>query len=490
MPQLLNTVLHPEYIALSFAIAFSGSYCGIHLSEQFRLCSKENKPKILGKKALMMMMSISIGGVAIWANHFVGMAAVGFIDPFENSIQLQYRYDKTMLSLIVVIALCYLGICVSSCDNFFTIDKREVIKSYVDGVRELNITEIKKLHTSLIYVVFKALTINITRILLGGVVTGAGICIMHYIGMSAVVIDADIEWNVGVVIASVLIAVIAASAAFFILFRLLAIYPNIELLRLTCAIIITIAVNGMHYTGMSAATYTYHEGKSADNYKPVGDVHTLATWVIIASIVILWIATHLVIADIRSWFYVSSESVRETDTLIKLLETEVAQSYIVETVISKYNTIRLGNNQRAKPASMLSKFRSRANGRSYSRSIKSKYLQMRSFMGLHSFGSKSNKCHIISVHECSPSVSTFSPDFSIESPMRHEIMTVSADSSLHILVNNRNSVCRNDTDNIVGGGGVGRIKTNQSQDIGRITAFLEFDSDRICSKNKTMTPCL
>ena len=70
MPRLLRSVLHPEYVVLSFAIAFIGCYCGIHLCEQFRLCSKENKPKILGKNAIMMMMAISIGGVAIWARQF------------------------------------------------------------------------------------------------------------------------------------------------------------------------------------------------------------------------------------------------------------------------------------------------------------------------------------------------------------------------------------------------------------------------------------
>jgi NO-binding membrane sensor protein with MHYT domain len=53
-------------ICLSIGIAFIGSYAAITLCEQFRLCSKENQPKLLSKQALMWLMAASLGGVAIW----------------------------------------------------------------------------------------------------------------------------------------------------------------------------------------------------------------------------------------------------------------------------------------------------------------------------------------------------------------------------------------------------------------------------------------
>ena len=45
------------------------------------------------------------------------------------------------------------------------------------------------------------------------------------------IFDGHINWNEGVVAGSCLIAVIASIAAFWIIFRLLAVYPNFELLR-------------------------------------------------------------------------------------------------------------------------------------------------------------------------------------------------------------------------------------------------------------------
>jgi hypothetical protein len=53
-------------IFLSIGIAFIGAYGGIVLCEQFRLCSKENQPKLLNRGALMWLMAMAIGGVAIW----------------------------------------------------------------------------------------------------------------------------------------------------------------------------------------------------------------------------------------------------------------------------------------------------------------------------------------------------------------------------------------------------------------------------------------
>ena len=92
---------------------------------------------------------------------------------------------------------------------------------------------------------------GLPNLIFGGIVGATGVCVMHYVGMSAVVFDGYIEWNVGIVIASVIIALIAATAAFWILFRLLSLFPHLEMLRLVVAIIMTVAVNGMHYTGKS-----------------------------------------------------------------------------------------------------------------------------------------------------------------------------------------------------------------------------------------------
>jgi len=118
------------------------------LCEQFRLSSKENESKLLSKTALMWLMACSIGGVAIWAMHFVGMAAVSFNDPNDEPLPLRYRYDYTLVSLVVVIILAYVGIYICSRDDAFIIDKVDTIDAFIEKSRKLSITEIKQMKTS------------------------------------------------------------------------------------------------------------------------------------------------------------------------------------------------------------------------------------------------------------------------------------------------------------------------------------------------------
>jgi NO-binding membrane sensor protein with MHYT domain len=87
-----------------------------------------------------------------------------------------------------------------------------------------------------------ALVKNPVTLVVGGVVTASGVCVMHYLGLQAVVLDAVIVWNSGIVAASVIIAIVAATAAYWILFRLLALYPQVEALRLLSSIVAAVAV--------------------------------------------------------------------------------------------------------------------------------------------------------------------------------------------------------------------------------------------------------
>ena len=122
---LVHSVFHGEYVALSFGLAFVGAYVGIHLCEQFRLGSRENQSKLLSRQMLLVLMACSIGGVAIWSMHFVGMAAVSFQDgihtytylfllfshifyiPSIHSNTSTVGHSITTLSLYQVMAMTY-----------------------------------------------------------------------------------------------------------------------------------------------------------------------------------------------------------------------------------------------------------------------------------------------------------------------------------------------------------------------------------------------
>jgi NO-binding membrane sensor protein with MHYT domain len=84
-------------------------------------------------------------------------------------------------------------------------------------------------------------------LLLGGTIMGLGVASMHYLGMGAVRVQASLSYNSALVAASVIIAVIAGTAALWMALRLDSVWSTF-----IASLIAGVAVNGMHYTGMAA----------------------------------------------------------------------------------------------------------------------------------------------------------------------------------------------------------------------------------------------
>ncbi|WP_058834656.1 putative bifunctional diguanylate cyclase/phosphodiesterase [Luteimonas abyssi] len=93
------------------------------------------------------------------------------------------------------------------------------------------------------------------RLVAGACLLGAGIAAMHYTGMAAMRMQPGIEWHLGWVAASVAVAVLASGAALWIAFRLRAEIRGRHLSRAGAAVVMGVAIVGMHYTGMAAASF-------------------------------------------------------------------------------------------------------------------------------------------------------------------------------------------------------------------------------------------
>jgi PAS domain S-box-containing protein len=85
---------------------------------------------------------------------------------------------------------------------------------------------------------------------LSGVFMGIGIVSMHYTGMAAMRMPADICYDPVLVAVSVLIAIGASIAALWLAFA-----TALTRQRLLAAVVMGSAISGMHYTGMAAATF-------------------------------------------------------------------------------------------------------------------------------------------------------------------------------------------------------------------------------------------
>jgi len=90
-----------------------------------------------------------------------------------------------------------------------------------------------------------------SRLVAGGVVIGVGVAAMHYLGMAAMSMTMSISYSLPLVALSVLIAIVAGTAALWI-----GTWVRTIKATLGAAVVMGVAVTGMHYTGMAALHVT------------------------------------------------------------------------------------------------------------------------------------------------------------------------------------------------------------------------------------------
>lgn len=86
-------------------------------------------------------------------------------------------------------------------------------------------------------------------LLIGGLLTGSGVAVMHYMGMAAMNINGDVGYKPLIVAASVGIAIFAATAALWMTLNIRGLWASTA-----SALIAGVAVCAMHYTAMQAVT--------------------------------------------------------------------------------------------------------------------------------------------------------------------------------------------------------------------------------------------
>ena len=191
----------PWVVALSVAIAGFASFVALDLADRVHHG---------GRLALKWWACGSVAmGTGIWSMHFIGMLA------FSIPVELGYTPLFTALSWLAAIIVSAIGLGVA-------------------GQNEL----------------------SWQRLAVGSATMGAGIFAMHYLGMAALDMAPGIVWDIRLVAASFAIAVVASGAALVIFFWLRRIGEQGALRwRLLAAAAMGVAISGMHYTGMAAASF-------------------------------------------------------------------------------------------------------------------------------------------------------------------------------------------------------------------------------------------
>src|SRR5258707_4472883 len=189
----------PFLVALSILVACLASYTALDLSGHVGLA------RGFARRAWLAAAALTMGG-GIWSMHFVAMLA--FIMPTPMS----YDIGLTILSLVVAIVVTGVG--------FYVISRRSA---------------------------------SPLPLVLSGIFMGLGIAGMHYTGMAAMRGHAELSYDPLFVALSLVIAIGASTVALWLAFRTTDLGQ-----KLVAAVVMGLAISGMHYTAMTAAIFTTH----------------------------------------------------------------------------------------------------------------------------------------------------------------------------------------------------------------------------------------
>lgn len=190
-----NFTYGPLTPALGFLMSCLGAFLGLRCT--VRAMALEGRTRL----RWLLLAALSIGTTGIWVMHFIAM--LGYTVPDQV---IHYSVPITIISMLIAVAVTGIG---------------------------------------LLIVGFAAP--NWRNLIVAGVFTGIGVASMHYAGMAAIRMPARMTYSPLIFGLSVVIAIVAATAALWAALRLRGTGAT-----LGAALIMGVAVSGMHYTGMAA----------------------------------------------------------------------------------------------------------------------------------------------------------------------------------------------------------------------------------------------
>ncbi|HEV8695132.1 MAG TPA: MHYT domain-containing protein [Lysobacter sp.] len=185
-------------MVLSYVVSVLGSFTALQLAIAIPAA------RSIGQRwSAITYAGAAMGGGAIWAMHFIAMIAC------QMELQVSYDLGITALSAVIGIVSCMVGLAIASAGTF-----------------------------------------SWGKLFFAGLFMGLGVTGMHYTGMAAMLMPADIHYDQTLVAASAAIAIVASIVALWLAFNLRGKWQ-----MLGSALVMGVAVCGMHYTGMQAATF-------------------------------------------------------------------------------------------------------------------------------------------------------------------------------------------------------------------------------------------
>jgi two-component system sensor histidine kinase/response regulator len=188
-------------VGLSVLIALFAAYAALDLAGRVTATHGRTQFAWLVSGAFAM-------GIGIWSMHYVGMEA------FKLPVQVEYDWPTVGLSMLAAIF--------ASAVALFVVSRKKM---------------------------------RVPAMIAGSILMGGGIATMHYVGMEAMRLPAMCSYSSGIVILSVVLAIVISFVALYLTFSVRGQTASVSWRKSGSALLMGLAIPVMHYVGMAAVRF-------------------------------------------------------------------------------------------------------------------------------------------------------------------------------------------------------------------------------------------
>lgn len=258
---MLDVTWNPVLIVISFLVAFIASF--VALDSAGKISDASRLAALFWRIAGGMTL-----GIGIWAMHFIGMLSM------QMPVSMHYEVWLTLASLGIAILAA----------------------------------------TTALNIAVRRSSLSRSRLFIATLILSSGVVAMHYLGMAAMMFDDSIRWNKTAVSLSVVIAVLASGAALWLAFHLRHKHKGVLINRIAAAILMSVAICAMHYTGMYAAHFPHSPHSMPGGVSEFG----LSVWVCATTLILLGIMLIISMVDSHRRTNRLTENLRQLNKQLEL----------------------------------------------------------------------------------------------------------------------------------------------------------------------------
>jgi NO-binding membrane sensor protein with MHYT domain len=215
---------------------------------------------------LLFICSCTFGTVSVFSMHFVGMLSLS-LRYMGNDLNISYDVLRTVMSCLLSICAAFMAFLFASNSFHYLCPCLHLLDFVLSPW-------------------YGALTLRNRKALSyvsGSIFGSLAIVSMHYVGMSAISGPFEMSYRWELIFAACLIAFVSVCAALLILSEWEKYWIQHSMYTVVVAVILTVAVCAMHYTGMQGIIYSYN-GQDFDGYEQGMSKRTILAIVLVLSV--------------------------------------------------------------------------------------------------------------------------------------------------------------------------------------------------------------